>query len=372
MSDLSALKPRHSLGDSRDRVGASAMHDERPHTERVSEPGSDSPRDDASSEAPRPVLTVAAVARRLGVAPATLRTWDRRYGLGPSEHEAGSHRRYTSADVTRLMVMRHLTLEGVAPVEAARVALATAVDEEATVPVTLLSPRQATRRSDVLRPAQRANEDDEPPAVRDALTLERAARGLSRAATALDPDECRRIVRRHLERHGTADTWQRLVAPVMSAIGQRWEATGEAIEVEHLLTECVVDVMRDVVRGVRTPRNARPVVLAAAEDDLHGLPLHVLAAALAELSISVRLFGVRVPREALAAAVWRIGPSVVLVYAHLPVADVSQVSGLPRLRPSPLVLLGGPGWDGTPTPAGVERVADLTAAIERIERAVGL
>ena len=33
-----------------------------------------------------PALTVAAVARRLGVAPATLRTWDRRYGLGPTEH----------------------------------------------------------------------------------------------------------------------------------------------------------------------------------------------------------------------------------------------------------------------------------------------
>ena len=40
------------------------------------------------------LLTVAAVARRLGVAPATLRTWDRRYGLGPSSHEAGEHRRY--------------------------------------------------------------------------------------------------------------------------------------------------------------------------------------------------------------------------------------------------------------------------------------
>ncbi len=29
-------------------------------------------------------LSVAAVARRIGIAPATLRTWDRRYGLGPS------------------------------------------------------------------------------------------------------------------------------------------------------------------------------------------------------------------------------------------------------------------------------------------------
>jgi MerR family transcriptional regulator, light-induced transcriptional regulator len=39
-------------------------------------------------------LTVAAVARQIGVAPATLRTWDRRYGLGPSQHNDGEHRRY--------------------------------------------------------------------------------------------------------------------------------------------------------------------------------------------------------------------------------------------------------------------------------------
>ncbi|MFS0706057.1 MerR family transcriptional regulator, partial [Cellulomonas sp. 179-A 9B4 NHS] len=76
-------------------------------------------------------LTVAAVARRLGVAPATLRTWDRRYGLGPSEHSAGAHRRYTARDLERLLVMRRLTLEGVAPGEAARLALTSATEHTA-------------------------------------------------------------------------------------------------------------------------------------------------------------------------------------------------------------------------------------------------
>jgi len=60
-------------------------------------------------------LTVAAVARRLGVAPATLRTWDRRYGLGPTEHSSGEHRRYNSADLARLTLMRKLVISGVSP-----------------------------------------------------------------------------------------------------------------------------------------------------------------------------------------------------------------------------------------------------------------
>ena len=76
-------------------------------------------------------LTVAAVARRLGVAPATLRTWDRRYDLGPSEHSAGTHRRYNATDVARLDLMRRLLNQGVAPQEAARIAKAQDVSAQA-------------------------------------------------------------------------------------------------------------------------------------------------------------------------------------------------------------------------------------------------
>ncbi len=69
------------------------------------------------------LLTVAAVARRLGIAPATLRTWDRRYGLGPTDHAEGAHRKYGPRDVARLMVMRRLIASGVSASDAAETAL---------------------------------------------------------------------------------------------------------------------------------------------------------------------------------------------------------------------------------------------------------
>ncbi len=77
------------------------------------------------SSGPHPELSVAAAARRLGVAPATLRTWDRRYGIGPSEHTPGRHRRYSSDDIARLDLMQHALVRGASPADAARFATTT-------------------------------------------------------------------------------------------------------------------------------------------------------------------------------------------------------------------------------------------------------
>ena len=74
-------------------------------------------------------LTVAVVARRVGVAPATLRTWERRYGICPSDRSSGGHRRYCITDVARLELMRRLVLSGMPAGEAARVALKSEIND---------------------------------------------------------------------------------------------------------------------------------------------------------------------------------------------------------------------------------------------------
>ncbi|MEH3032490.1 MAG: MerR family transcriptional regulator [Aeromicrobium erythreum] len=62
-------------------------------------------------------------ARAIQVPTATLRSWDQRYGLGPSVRTAGGHRRYTCEDVDRVRYMRMLLERGVAAMEASRHAL---------------------------------------------------------------------------------------------------------------------------------------------------------------------------------------------------------------------------------------------------------
>lgn len=78
--------------------------------------------DAADVPVPGAGLTTGALARRLGVSPTTLRSWDRRYGLGPATRADGRHRRWTPDDVAVLEAMCRLTSSGVPPAEAARAA----------------------------------------------------------------------------------------------------------------------------------------------------------------------------------------------------------------------------------------------------------
>ena len=300
------------------------------------------------ADASAPSLTVAAVARRLGVAPATLRTWDRRYGVGPSSHPAGAHRRYTPADVRRLEEMRRLTLNGVAPSEAARIALS--------------GDHGSPLAPDLPGPAE---------TVVPPRTTEAAVRGLTRAARALDARAIDTMLAEALRTHGVLWTWDALLVPVLTRLGDRWEESSKGVDVEHLMAECTLAALRSVAVDAPTPRNARPVILASAPDELHTLPLHALAAALAELAIDARLLGARVPGEALAAAVRRGGASAVFIWAHrIDLADLEQLRAIPAMRPAVQVVVGGPGWSGVPVP-GVRRVESFREAVSVLQRAAG-
>jgi len=299
-----------------------------------------------------PVLTVAVVARRLGVAPATLRTWDRRYGLGPTGHAAGAHRRYTPVDVQRLELMRRLTREGVLPAEAARVALA--ADSAPGAP--------AAPNGEPLDGARAVPLHD----------TEATVRGLVKAAQALDARSIDRTVAEALDTHGVMWTWDALLVPALTAIGDRWGATGSGVDVEHLLAESILNALRAVGASAPEPRNSRPVLLACAPEELHSLPLYALAAALMERGIDARVLGARVPPEALGAAVRRAGACAVFVWAHdADLADTDQLAAVPPLRPSVALVVGGPGWGDAPSagPNPATRVERLSEAVMVLHRA---
>ena len=266
--------------------------------------------------------------------------------------------------------MRRLMLEGVSPAQAAEAAVGT--DVQAMAGMTPLpldmpsSPRPRARR-------QRSG-GGRVVKLGDASP---AARGLARAAMALDSAACDGLITSGLRSRGVVLTWDELLVPVLHGVGERWRRTGTGIEVEHLLSACVEDGLRAVTRGLTKPRNARPVLLAALEPEAHGLPLHALAAALAERKVSVRMLGPSLPTAALAAAVARTGAAVVFLWAQGSGRGrgpgLRGLATLPAMRPGPALLLGGPGWLGHPRlPVDAQVLKDLASTVDAVTAAVGV
>ena len=150
------------------------------------------------AHADEPHLSVAAVARLLGIAPATLRTWDRRYGIGPSAHAPGRHRRYSPDDLARLETMRHALVRGVGPAEAARYALATANGQ----PPTLVHSARARAGGTMLRLPGAGH----------------YTRGLGRAALALDFPAARTVLVEAIAALGVVAAWDEVARPVLGAV----------------------------------------------------------------------------------------------------------------------------------------------------------
>lgn len=255
-------------------------------------------------------LTVAGVARELGVAASTLRTWDRRYGLGPSAHQAGSHRRYTPQDVARLQVMRRLTLRGVAPVDAARIA--TESDGEISLP-----------------PAT-TPEGGEEDIVVDPLTL---------AAAVIEPDPHRvaRILHRAVASSDLADTWATIVLPAVEMLEQRRAAVAvqPGADPQSVLESVAMGVVREVSRQATARTRAQVRVLASRADRLVA---HVVAGAVSERAVPALVVGAEQIDATDHELTW-LSPARVLVVVGAP-PGVEDLVAAAAERGSEVFLLG--------------------------------
>ncbi|MFI9819549.1 MerR family transcriptional regulator [Streptomyces sp. NPDC052013] len=325
-------------------------------------------------------LTTGEVARRLGVAPTTVRTWDRRYGLGPEAHTGGRHRRWAPADVARLERMCALTASGLPPAEAAR----TVLGEDVRVPETEPEGRPTSR-------PQPQPERPRPPAAAPARPRARGrhragsglrlgdvrqeCKGVARAALRLDAPALDELLSTTIEEHGLIPAWTEVIMPTLQAVGRKWESSGERyVEVEHFLSWHVSGAVRRCSPPVAAGRSGASTLLACVPGEYHTLPLEVLAAALAQRGVPVRMFGGALPVESLVAAVRRTGPAAVGLWAQSrttasrPLAQhvAAMEWGVRGARRRPVVLTLGPGWAGQMV-AGLPRPTGLAEAVAVVE-----
>ena len=215
-----------------------------------------------------------------GIPAATLRAWERRYGVPAPERTESSYRLYSEADLTLIRKLRELTESGMAPAEAARVVRRVSEAEDEPI-------------------------DDQTDPFRTAQDL------ILEAVDDFDPTALELAVRRVMFLGSAPTVFDKVLAPAMRVVGERWHAGLISVGQEHMATEILGSAARDMLRLFQPEQDAAIAVLACFADEEHALPLYGVAFRLAQWGYRPVLLGARTPPAAIRHSVERLKPALV-------------------------------------------------------------
>jgi MerR family transcriptional regulator, light-induced transcriptional regulator len=277
-------------------------------------------------------LNIAALAKRTGVAPDTLRKWEQRYGILRPTRTEGGQRRYSELDVARVEWLCARLADGYRIGEAASL-LGAEGGETARTP--------AEFREALVAAARDA----------DAVAL---ARKLDQAF-ALFPLE---------------EALPEIVEPLLRYVGDAWERGDLTVAQEHLVSEAVRARIERLLSDVRGgPRGV--AVLACAPGERHDLGLLMLAVLLQADGWQVAYLGADTPLADALALAGGLSARMLCVSVTMP-DRLAELEAALRDSPRPEleIVLGGAGASAKRARAYATRYVDtsLTHAVKALRR----
>lgn len=282
------------------------------------------------------LLNIAAISKRTGIAPDTLRKWESRYGVLRPARTPGGQRRYGEQEVARVEWLRDRLAEGWRIGEAARMLRETGAP--------------ACSEPDELRNALLdATRSDEP--ARVGALLDQAFAVLPLGVALHD-----------------------VVIPALRWIGEEWHAGRLSVAHEHAVTARIrarlEQLMTDQRAGVRGS-----AVLACAPGEQHDLGLLMLAVALRADGWRVEYLGANTPVDEAVAFAARVGAAVVCFSASRPETVAALTVGIEALddRLGLTFVVGGTAVRPADARAlGADYAPEhLDAAVEQLRRLAG-
>ncbi len=283
------------------------------------------------------MYAVKQVSTLTGVSEATLRVWERRYGIVQPARSPGGYRQYDDDQVATLRAMAALVHDGVPASIAARTLLGSDV-----------RPRVATAGTDG------------------------ASFDLVSAATLLDPG----LIHAVLADAFAASTFDVVVdcwlPSELKRLGEAWEGGSLTVAQEHFASAAVTRHLAARFEDV-PPQGGAPVLVGLPQGGRHEVMLMAFAACLRREGVNAIYLGADVPLGDWSMVASEVGARVAVLGVHLD-ADVSPaqavVDELSALRPPVTVRVGGRNRHLIRGARQLEdRVSQAAAAIARDLRA---
>lgn len=250
-----------------------------------------------------PTLNIAALTRRTGVSPDTIRKWEQRYGVLHPDRTPGGQRRYTETDVARVKWLKARIEEGYRIGEAAALlgsaGIAAASAEEL--------------RGELVAAAGRSDVAAVTSTVEQALLIEPVERAFAE-----------------------------VLAPALIEVGERWSSGELTVAQEHLASGAVRAALQRLLADMRG--NVRGLaVLACAPGERHEIGLLMLSVLMRADGWQVAYLGADVPVKDAVSLAERIGADALCFSATMndTAAALERELASRRIAHSTTVLVGG-------------------------------
>ncbi|WP_235879864.1 B12-binding domain-containing protein [Polyangium aurulentum] len=223
---------------------------------------------------------------------ATLRAWERRYGIPSPSRTPSAYRLYSDDDVALIMKMRDLVKGGMAPAEAGKHLL--------TEP-----------KDGVSQPAANGVhlENDPYTAACDRIV---------EATRRFDPDTLEDEVSKTLTLGPAVSIFERTIGPALTRIGDMWHAGAITVAQEHLASNVLGGTLIHLLRLAQPADATRRIALACFADEDHVLGLYGVGLRFTSWGYRTLMLGARTPPPAIARVVDSLAPDVVGLSVSIP------------------------------------------------------
>ena len=295
------------------------------------------------------MYTINHVAQQVGIATATLRAWERRYGVVAPKRTDSGYRVYDEHDLNTLRSMKQLVDHGWQPALAAQETLRRSAPTH---------PGSSQSAAPVAGHAQGAPSLSSPTIGPD----------LFAAAAAMDTRELTAVLNHVFALNSFETAMTHYVFPALEDLGQAWADGRVSVAGEHLASHAVMRRIAVAYEAAAAYGHGPRVALGMAPGSRHEIGLLAFAVAARRRGISTDYLGADLPLEDwLGVADHR---DLVAVVLALPTpADIAHtnavISALRERRPRLIVAVGGAEQEHAPHLA-LRLGHDLVAGVERL------
>ncbi len=300
-----------------------------------------------------PIYNAKAVTRQTGVTPATLRAWERRYGVLLPDRTAGGHRLYSARDIAAIKWLRQH------------------IDEGMTISRAVVLLQHQLGRAGVIPQVQVLTEAPQP-----ARSLESIRTDLYEALIDFDEAAADEVLSEAYSLHSIEAVCVNVIQVALAQLGHDWTQGKITVAHEHFASNYL---RRKLLALIDTGPSTRPgtIAIGAAPADMHEMGILLLSIFLRRRGWHVVYLGQAVPLEDLPKSLPMVNADVLVLAAT--VADSAQalrgiqvlLDRIPAAQ-RPAFAFGGPAFNDQPEfvaeMPGIFLGETIQSGIDTIER----